>query len=244
MRVHYLQHVAFEGLGSIAPELERRGHRISCTRLFEGAALPSLQDVDWLIVLGGPMSVGDEKEYPWLVQEKSFIREAIHAGKTILGICLGAQLLADILGARVYRNKYPEIGWFDIRCLPGLEATVLDAVFPQRLKAFHWHGDTFDIPDGALPIAESDACKNQGFIFAGCVVGLQFHLETTPESAGLMVSHCRQDLVPSCYVQAEKEILAESLNFTDINRVMNALLHALEYGRLSSLCAKQKSSAL
>ena len=114
MRAHYLQHVEFEGLGSIEPWLKAAGYEITNTRLFESAKLPDLKKIDLLIVMGGPMSVNDEDDFPWLVSEKKFIREAINSGKPVLGICLGAQLIASATGARVYRNPIKEIGWFPI----------------------------------------------------------------------------------------------------------------------------------
>ena len=101
MRAHFLQHVPFEGLGSIESWLHANGYQISATRLFDSEALPSLDEIDLLIAMGGPMSVNDEQEYPWLTTEKEFVRDAIHSGKPVLGICLGAQLIAAALGARV-----------------------------------------------------------------------------------------------------------------------------------------------
>ena len=162
MRVHYLQHVPFEGIGSIKNFLIEKGHELTCTKLYEKEKLPPAQNFDWLIVMGGPMGVYDEQIYPWLKLEKKFIKEAISSGKTVLGICLGAQLIADTLGARVYQNKYREIGWFDIIRSKEAENTLLAKALPQKAKVFHWHGDTFDIPNGAIPLARSEACQNQG----------------------------------------------------------------------------------
>lgn len=224
MRVHYLQHVHFEGLGSMESDIRAKGYRLSSTMLFKDRLLPDLRDIDCLIVLGGPMGARDEADYPWLVREKLFIRQAIDSGKAVLGICLGAQLIADVMGAEVYRNKYREIGWFDIRRSSGLDNTFLDGTIPLKMKVFHWHGDTFDIPEGAEPIAESDACENQGFIFRDHVLALQFHLETTVESATALIQNCRHELDGSLYVQSEKEILSNKVWFSDINLAMSSLL--------------------
>ena len=114
MRVHYIKHVPFEGLGAILPWLNEREWQVSLTELYRDEPLPSINDLDWLIVMGGPMSAHDESEYSWLKAEKDFISQAIETGKSILGVCLGSQLIADVLGSRIYKNPEPEIGWFPI----------------------------------------------------------------------------------------------------------------------------------
>lgn len=205
MRVHYFQHVPFEGLGSIEARLRAARYEITGTRFFESTALPTPNEVGFLIVMGGPMSVNDEAEYPWLVQEKQFIRSCILAGKPVLGICLGAQLIANAMGAKVYRHHTKEIGWFPIQAVQSSGATFR---FPPSVEVFHWHGETFDLPSGATLLARSEMCENQAFQLGCSVIGLQFHLETTPETAQEMIAHCRAELVPSRYVQSEAEILA------------------------------------
>ncbi len=228
MRVHYLQHVPFEGLGSIEPALRQKGHVITLTRLYQGEPLPTLEEIDWLIIMGGPMGIYDEARYPWLEAEKAFIKDAIAAEKTVLGICLGAQLIADALGAKVFKNRHREIGWFPIQRLPEAATTVLAKAIPEQTEAFHWHGDTFEIPQAATPLASSKACKNQAFILHDRVVGFQFHLETTREAAAALIENCRDELDSSPYVQSESEMLADEQRFTHINKVMHAVLEALE----------------
>ncbi len=228
LRIHHLQHVAFEGLGSMEPHFLQQGHQLSSTHFYKGDAIPSTDDFDWLIVMGGPMGVYNDLEYPWLREEKSLIRKSIDGGKIVLGICLGAQLIADVMGARVTKNKYREIGWFPVnREIDGSESPLADA-FPEMLDVFHWHGDTFEIPEGARLLATSEACRNQGFIYEDRVVGLQFHLETTPESAAALVQHCAGELDGSKYVQSGTEMLSDASRFDRINRVMAALLEKLE----------------
>ncbi len=114
MRAHYLQHVPFEGLGSIKSWLKKSGYEISNTQFFNSKVLPSIDEIDLLVVMGGPMSVNDEAKYPWLVEEKKFIRNTIEAGKSVLGICLGAQLIASSMGVKVFSNSEKEIGWFPV----------------------------------------------------------------------------------------------------------------------------------
>jgi GMP synthase-like glutamine amidotransferase len=206
MRAHYFQHVPFEGLGSIESWLRQTGYEISSTLFFESAELPDVDAIDLLIVMGGPMSVNDERELKWLAAEKEFIRRAVECGKAVLGVCLGAQLIARAMGARVYPNDVKEIGWFRVHGVPPADDSVFR--FPSAVEVFHWHGETFDLPAGAVRIARSDGCENQGFQLGASVIGLQFHLETTPEAAREMVAHCREELSPDRYVQSEAKILS------------------------------------
>ena len=228
MRVHYFQHVAFEGLGSIASWLTARSIEIKGTRFYEAANLPDSADVDWLIVLGGPMSANDEHLYAWLADEKAFIAEAIRAGKRVLGICLGAQLIASALGARVYPNAAKEIGWFPISPVAGAQGHPA-LQFPPEALVFHWHGETYDRPVGSIHLARSIACENQAFRVGARVIGLQFHLETTPESARALVTHCRAELRPATYVQSDQAILsAPDGHYSAANALMNAVLLHME----------------
>lgn len=227
MRAHYLQHVPFEGLGSIEAWLRNKGYATSCTRLFESVNFPNMEEIDLLIIMGGPMSVNDEKEYSWLVKEKAFIRMAIDSGTPVLGICLGAQLIANCLGAKVYPNPQKEIGWFPIHSIG--EESSLFFKFPKSIEVFHWHGETFDLPPGATLIASSEACKNQGFQIGSSVMGLQFHLETTPESASDIIANCRDELVPAKYVQNEVDLLAvKTERYYAINVLMAEVLEFLQ----------------
>ena len=228
MRIHYFQHVPFEGLGSIETWAKAKGHALSQTRLFRGESLPEPEDLDWLIVMGGPMGVHDDAMFTWLADEKRAIERVIQAGKPVLGICLGAQLIAHVLGARVIANAHREIGWFPIELTKAGKASPLFAHMPPRCEVFHWHGDTFDLPAGATHIAQSEACLNQAFLYNECVAGLQFHLETTPLSAGDLLQHCSDELTHAPYIQSAPEILAEPERFQEINDAMNGLLTALE----------------
>lgn len=223
MHAHYFQHVPFEGLGSIEPWLQKTGCHIAGTLFFQSATLPDPDKIDILIVMGGPMGVHDEKQFPWLAAEKAFIRDFIRSGKPVLGICLGAQLIACAMGAGVYPGSGKEIGWFPIHGTT--EAGDPAFAFPPSLEVFHWHGDTFDLPEGAVRLARSKGCKNQAFQFGKSVIGLQFHLETTPESARNIVSNCRDELVPAQYIQTEQEILSgDPERFRAINSVMDNVL--------------------
>jgi GMP synthase-like glutamine amidotransferase len=227
MRVHWLQHVPFEGLGSMEPWLRARASRLCCSALHRDPRLPPPGDFDALVVMGGPMGVHDEARYAWLAAEKRLVRDAIDAGKVVLGVCLGAQLVAASLGAAVRRNPEREIGWFAVEPAGAAGASAFAALFSRPLEVFHWHGDTFGLPAGAVHLARSEACANQAFAVGERVLGLQFHLETTPESARALIENCRDELTPGRFVQSEREMLASAERFARINRVMEQVLEVL-----------------
>jgi GMP synthase-like glutamine amidotransferase len=168
------------------------------------------------------MSVNDETEFAWLHEEKRLVREAIHSGKPVLGICLGAQLMASALEARVYPGPAKEIGWFPIYACEGGQNTFR---FPEKTEVFHWHGETFDLPSGAMHLARSEGCLHQAFQVGPRAIGLQFHLETTPESADALISKCRHELVPARFVQSEQELRSVRADrYAGINELMNRVL--------------------
>ncbi len=222
MKVHVLQHAPFEGIGSIATWLAERNAGVTFTRFFERTQFPEAGGLDLVIAMGGPMSVNDEETLPWLRPEKQFIRDAVNRRVPVLGICLGAQLIASALGARIYPNRHKEIGWFAVEATPGPGDVFR---FPEKCLVFHWHGETFDLPPGAVRLARSEACENQAFQIGRAVIGLQFHLETTPESAEAMFGHCADELVPGQFIQTESEMRkAPHTVYSEINALMGSVL--------------------
>lgn len=222
MKLHYLQHVPFEGLGSIASWAKTRRAQISRTRLFADEALPPAEEIDLLVVMGGPMGVYDECDHPWLVREKEFLKQAMDTDTHVLGICLGAQLIADVLGAKVYPNNHKEIGWFPIEGVQTHEK--IGPLLAQAGKVFHWHGDTYDLPTGATHLAKSHACENQAFSVGDQILALQFHLETTPNAARALIDNCGDEIVDAPYIQPACEILTDQHEFERINRLMSECL--------------------
>lgn len=224
MRVHHLRHVEFEGLGSIEPWLLAHDHTLTTTCEFRNDPLPTVDDFDVLIVMGGPMGVNDEAEIPWITAEKRLIADSIAAGKKVLGVCLGAQLIASALGARVFRNAEREIGWFEIRRTPEAAVHPLGSALPERWAVFHWHGDTIDLPAGAVHLADSVGCRHQAFAVGSNVLAFQFHMEMTPELADKLIVGCREELIPAPYVQSADSIAAPASRFAAMNERMSAIL--------------------
>ena len=207
-RLIVLQHVSFEGPGAIADWADARGHDLSTVALFDGARLPSLDSFEGLCVLGGPMNVDEVERHAWLLPERRFIGEAIEAGKPVLGVCLGAQLIARALGADVVHNLRPEIGWFPVSFEPAAREAL--PTLPAELVVLHWHADRFDLPAGVVRLGASAACPEQGFYVRSGhrrALGLQFHIEATESSLLPLVEHCRSELIPGAHVQQEAQIL-------------------------------------
>ena len=233
MRAHYLQHADFEGPGSIETWLQRRGYGITSTHMYSQDLLPNVGELDLLIIMGGPMSVNDEADFPWLVTEKQFIRDVIDAGIPVLGVCLGAQLIADVLGSRIYPASQPEIGWFPVQGIRHDNPACFQ--LPEDITVLHWHGETFELPSGAVHLARSGVCENQAFQFGDRVIGLQFHLEAT---AGLVNAFVQADAEAlfkgGAFVQSAAQISsvsAEQLEATQsvMTRILD-FLHKEEHG--------------
>jgi GMP synthase (glutamine-hydrolysing) len=177
-RIVVFQHVAHEILGTLDPMLRDAGFRIRYVNFGrQGDADPQVDRYHGLIVLGGPMNCDETARHPHLAVEIAAIRTAIERGMPVLGICLGAQLIARALGARVTRNPEKEIGWYDVTPTDEGARDPLFSHFAGTEKIFQWHGDTFEIPEGAVHLAQSGTCANQAFRYGDNVYALQFHLE-------------------------------------------------------------------
>lgn len=227
LSIRCFMHVPFEGPGVIAGWIQRKKHHLAYTRFYEGDALPEMADADLLVIMGGPMNIYDFHVHPWMNDEIEWVAGFIRSGKPVLGICLGAQIIAAALGEEVLPGRRKEIGWYNLQFLPSLGEFRIWESLPAPRKVLHWHGDTFSIPEGAVRIAESQAYPNQGFIFNQMVIALQFHLEVTPASVRELVEHCRDDLVPGPSIQSEKEILAEEHVYPANQELMFRLLDYL-----------------
>ncbi len=180
MTVQIIKHIDIEGPGTIGDFLNDNGISSNVIDIFNGEPLPnSLSDTSAVIVLGGPMNAYEENKYPFLRPENEFLKEVIENGLPALGFCLGAQLIAKAKGALVKQNPQKEIGWFKVSLTENGLSDPMFQGFQGEPDVFQWHGDTFDIPEGAVKLAESELCPNQAFRLGHNIYGLQFHVEVT-----------------------------------------------------------------
>lgn len=182
MRVLILQHIGCEPPGEYEDVLRERGALLHRVELDEGEPLPSQGSFDAIVAMGGPMSVNDEDALPWLRDEKALIADAVRSGIPYWGACLGVQLLAASLGARVYAGAAPEVGLMPVRLTEEGARDPVTGVLPAELLTLQWHGDTFDLPEGAVRLAGSPAYPNQAFRYERAY-GVQFHLEVSLDMA-------------------------------------------------------------
>lgn len=227
MRWYALQHVSFEGPGCLEAWANLRGHCLTRVEVWKDSPLPELADVDGLFVLGGPMSVGDQDECPWLAAEKRFIAKALADGKYCIGICLGAQLLSLVAGGTVTRNMRPEIGWFPIQRVTSASASRLRDAFPEEIMAFHWHGDRASVPSGATHLARSAGCREQAFALSDRTLAFQFHLEATPESIEALIANCPLPVDGGTFVQSAAAMRRLSHHTAKANELLSTLLDVL-----------------
>jgi len=221
MHIAILQHVAHEGPAALADWAAARGHDTTTYPLYADPSLPAPDDFDCLVVLGGGMSVDDGDVHPWLEPERTLMRAALAAGRPVIGICLGAQQLARALGAAVFPNGEREVGFWPIRrvgnALP----------LPAALTVCHWHGDTFSLPEGAVLLAESDACRNQVFVTGdGLGLGLQCHLEATLQWVAACCTHDACYLIPGRWMQDAARLRTERIAYPQMHAALFTLLDA------------------
>lgn len=232
MKIHAFQHVPFEDLASISAWAKKNGHETSYTRFFAGETPPELSQIDFLVVLGGPMSVNDEEVFSWLKTEKEALRAAIHQKIPVLGLCLGSQMISDVLGGKVYPNDQKEIGWSSVKLTQdGVHSGIFEG-FDLETLVFEWHGDTFTLPEGAVNLASNDVAENQALHYTqdgAKVLGLQFHFEYSKESIETMIIECADELVDAPFISSAEEIRHGFVEknherlFENFNRLMDNL---------------------
>ncbi len=222
-----LQHVPYESPGWILDWIVGRGIDHRLVDPFRGQSLPDPEDIRGLVVMGGSMNVYEEHLHPWLAQEKQLIRACIDDGKKVLGICLGAQLVAASLGARVRRNAALEVGWFPVDINHSRLTPFLDGVFPARFATFHWHGDTFEVPAGGRAFASSEGCTNQGFVLGHHVLAMQFHPEIKEEGIEDLIANDADDLLSeSVFVQTAGEIRSGTAHIAENREILFRIMDA------------------
>jgi len=237
MKIHCLQHSHLGGEIYLPIWAAAKGHEWMSSIVPASRSLPEPEDLDCLVVLGGAMSAWHEDRHPWLAAEKRLLESLIEADKPILGICLGAQLLAGVLGARAYTGEYKEIGWQRVEATPESRAHPVGAALPDAFETFLWHGDSFDIPEGATHIARSAAFENQAFVW-NRVLALQFHLEVRPDWVQRIAARDAGELVASEYVQSWDAVLGKPMG---LYRANNAIMERLLDRWLASAKEKARS---
>lgn len=229
MKIHILQHEYLEDSEAIVYWASTRGHSVSCTKLYLHEHVPALSDFDWLFIMGGTMNVYEEDTYPWLKDEKQFIKQALSGNKTIVGFCLGGQLLADVLGGKVTKNENMELGWHRILLNNGAAKHPALCSLPEDITVFQWHEDTFSVlPPGAECFAVNGACNHQGFIYKDTVFALQFHFEINTKMFDLLIKEIEKRGYSGKYVQTADDISSHPEFVEQSNRLLFRFLDALE----------------
>lgn len=223
-RVLILQHEPFVSLGSIQEYLLDKNISFSVLQLFENPRFPEISLFQGLLILGGTMNIDQEMIYPWLKKEKLYIKEAIKQKKRILAICLGAQLIADVLGARVYKNRYDEIGWFPLILTKQREKSDPLRSIKEESFLFQSHSYAFDLPPAARHLASSAATPNQAFLIDDHVLALQFHPEVTYDSLDLLFRHSASQSFSGPFVQKFEVILQQKKYLSQTKSIMFSLL--------------------
>lgn len=216
MHLHYFQHNHFEDLGFIGDWAKSNNFTTSVTRFDLKPELLTIEDFDWLVIMGGAMGVQDSDQYPWITDEIEFIKNAIHSGKIVIGVCLGSQMIASALGARVYKNTEPEMGFWPITLTPEAKQDKVFRHFPANPDVMHFHFDTFTLPEDAILMAGSTVTPVQAFIYGKNVFALQFHAELTESNLPVFIKELETEIIPGMFVQNPQEML-QKINYCSIN---------------------------
>jgi GMP synthase-like glutamine amidotransferase len=224
LKIHCLQHVPEEGLGCIDYWTQAKGHTVTYTKFFDNNySLPVIDNFDWLIVLGGSMNVDETDKHPWLVPERTFIEQAIKKNKVVIGICLGAQLISQILGAKVYSMPEPELGWHSVKLTEYAQQHAAFNLFERSFYGFHWHNQMFDLPKHAQLLMSSELCSNQAYMYGKRTFAFQFHPEITQQNIIEFVKSL--DAVSEVKINADAE--NQMLHISNQQQMMRKFLNKL-----------------
>jgi len=230
MKLHLLEHDSEDfSRTNISFWAAEKGHQVNQTFVCNNEELPPVDSFDWLMVMGGSQHAWDEQGNSWLQEEKAFVREALDKGKLILGICFGAQILAEALGGQIFPNEHKEIGWYEISLNREGQESFLFQDIPPSFVTFHWHNDHFSLPASCTRLADSNASRNQAFVCNGRpLVGLQFHPEYTRDMVRYYASEHSQDWTSDDYASTKDEVLARTKEIPDTYWLMEMLLNNME----------------
>ena len=230
IRIHTLEHDDWNfSRTNITRWADKKGHRIESTDVFKSAPLPKLDGYDWLMVMGGSQHAWEEDINSWLAPEKDYIKEALSTGKVVIGICFGAQLLAEALGGSLFKNGQPEVGWYDVKLNEEGRRSFLFDGLPETFTTFHWHSDHFSLPPDCVCLADSPPTANQVFVKPGKpYVGIQFHPEYTRRMVLEFAEAFGQEWVPNNYVAGKDAIIEKTPEVPDTYWLMEGLLNNIE----------------
>ncbi len=242
MKLHLLEHDPEDiSHTNITIWAAKKGYEISKTDVSNTEELPRPTDFDWLMVMGGFQHVWDDETNPWLIPEKKLISDSVISGKIILGICFGAQLLAEVLGGQIFPNKHREIGWHEVSLTPEGRDSFLFTNVPKKFVTFHWHSDHFSLPRRCARLAFSEPTANQAFICNDSpLVGLQFHPECTCDTVKFYSKEFGNEWEPGPFVAGQDAVMAGTELIPDTYWLMDTLLNNMdrEWGYDSKLCKK------
>jgi GMP synthase (glutamine-hydrolysing) len=230
MRLHLLHHNPVDSSrNNISRWAQNNGYAIAHTYLCNNEGLPAIEDFDWLIVMGGSQHAWEENVHPWLPVEKKFIVQALEDNKIILGICFGAQLLAEALGAEVFVNPHSEIGWYEVTLTPEGQQSYFFQNVPEQFTTFHWHADHFALPPGCTRLAYSEATENQAYTSQELpIAGIQFHPEYPLDSVKYFVREFGDELQKGSYVTSKEKMLSQTDQIPETYALMAAILDNMD----------------
>ena len=227
MHIHYFQHDHFEDLGYIGDWAADNHISTSVTRFDKKPIFPLHNEYDWLVVMGGKMGANDSTDLPWIAAEIEYIRQAINSGKIVIGICLGSQLIAKALGARVYKNTEPEMGFLPVVFNQNAHNDPVFRHFPSEITAMHMHFDIFELPDKAIPMAYSKITPYQAFRYGNNVFAFQFHFEITVSNAPIFIREVTPEIVPGNFSQSAEEMLNKIQCCRENNQIFSKVLNSI-----------------
>lgn len=225
MNILFVTHASFEAPGSIDVWAKKHKHKTHEVKPYAGEALPAIDNYDMLVVMGGPQSPIEIDKSPYLKDEIELIKQALKQKKRIVGVCLGAQLIGEALGATTERSPNKEIGMYPLELLSDAENDFVFKDFPAKFDVMHWHSDMPGIANGTELLAKSEGCPRQIFRYGDRVYGFQCHFELTKELVEGMVKHCGGDLKAGKYVMTPDQLM--SLDYSEINAQMDRVLDYL-----------------
>lgn len=225
MKILYVTHASFEQPGSIDTWAKRNNHETTEVRPYAGEQLPEINEYDMLVVMGGPQSPIEIEKSPYLKDEIRLVKQALDQNKRIVGVCLGAQLITEALGAKTERSPNKEIGMYELELFDAAASDPVFSSFPAKFDVMHWHSDMPGLVDGVELLARSEGCPKQAFRYGDRVYGFQCHFELTRELVEGMIEHCDGDLRSGKYVMTPEELLA--LDYSEINERMDKVLDYL-----------------